>query len=240
MINWLGFGMRCLLHVLVVVCASALPMAVGAQSHNQSLREQLRSLAATEGFTVEGLGFIGDEQTPRALGNDVVGRLRALLHDYDYVVAYDAESRVTEIRVLGLRQPPTKAPEGVAVVVTRKGSQHLVEATLVGPTGAWRKLPLIVDTGATNVVLPRSMASELGFGDADLSEGSAETAGGRVKARAGWLASVSVGQAKVQDVAVTFIDDAQIGDKALLGMSFLNHFRLTIEKSGDRIILMTR
>ena len=176
MINWLGFGMRCLLHVLVVVCASALPMAVGAQSHDQSLREQLRSLAATGGFTVEGLGFIGDEQTPRALGNDVVGRLRALLHDYNYVVAYDAESRITEIRVLGLRQPPTKAPEGVAVVVTRKGSQHLVEATLVGPTGAWRKLPLIVDTGATNVVLPSSMASELGFGDADLSEGTAETA----------------------------------------------------------------
>ncbi len=125
-------------------------------------------------------------------------------------------------------------------MTTRKGSQHLVEATLVGPTGAWRKLPLIVDTGATNVVLPRSMASELGFGDADLSEGTAETAGGRVKARAGWLASVSVGQAKVQDVAVTFIDDEQIGDKALLGKSFLNHFRLTIEESGDRIILMTR
>ena len=30
--------------------------------------------------------------------------------------------------------------------------------------------------GATNVVLPHSMASELGFGDADLSEGTAETA----------------------------------------------------------------
>jgi hypothetical protein len=84
-------------------------MAVGAQSHDQSLREQLRSLAATGGFTVEGLGFIGDEQTPRALGNDVVRRLRALLHDYKYVVAYDAESRITEIRVLGLRQPQAKA-----------------------------------------------------------------------------------------------------------------------------------
>ncbi len=230
MINWLGFGMRCLLHVLVVVCASALPMAVGAQSLDQSLREQLRSLAGTGGFAVEGLGFIGDEQSPRALGNDVVGQLRALLHDYDYVVAYDAESRITGIRVLGLRQPPTKAPESMAVVATRKGSQHLVEVTLVGPTGARRKLPLIVDTGAMNVVLPSSMVSGLGFGDADRSEESAETAGGRVKARAGWLASVSVGQAKVQDVAVTFIDDAPIGDKALLGMSFLNDLRLTIEE----------
>ncbi len=96
----------CLLHVLVVVCASALPMAVGAQSHDQSLREQLRTLAATLGLTFEGLGFIGDEQAPRALGNDGVGRLRTLLHNYAYVVAYDAESRITRIRVLGLRQSP--------------------------------------------------------------------------------------------------------------------------------------
>ncbi len=125
--------MRCLLHVLVVVCASTFSMAVGAQSHGQSLREQLRSLAATGGFTVEGLGFIGDEQAPRALGNDVVGRLRTLLHDYSYVVAYDAESRITEIRVLGLRQPSTKAPEGAVVVATRNGSQHLVEATRANP-----------------------------------------------------------------------------------------------------------
>ncbi len=80
-------------------------MAVGAQSHDQSLREQLRTLAATLGLTVEGVGFIGDEQAPRALGNDGVGRLRTLLHNYTYVVAYDAESRITKIRVLGLRQP---------------------------------------------------------------------------------------------------------------------------------------
>jgi cell division septation protein DedD len=108
-------------------------MAVGAQSHDQSLREQLRSLAATVGFTVEGLEFLGDEQTPRALGNDGVGRLRTLLHDYNYVVAYDAESRITEIRVLGLRQPPAKAPEGVAVVATRNRSHHLVGATRANP-----------------------------------------------------------------------------------------------------------
>ena len=96
--------MRCLLHVLVVVCASALPMAVSAKSLDQSLREQLRSLAATGGFLVEGLGFIGDDQTPRALGNDVVGRLRTLRHDYNYVVACDAEGRMTEIGGLGRRQ----------------------------------------------------------------------------------------------------------------------------------------
>jgi predicted transglutaminase-like cysteine proteinase len=41
--------------------------------------------------------------------------------------------------------------------------------TLVGPTVAWRKLPLIVESGAKNVVLPSSMASEFGIGDANRS-----------------------------------------------------------------------
>jgi aspartyl protease family protein len=84
------------------------------------------------------------------------------------------------------------------------------------------------------------MIPQLGFGDTDLSDGWTETAGGRVKAKAGRLASVMVGHARAQDVVVTFIDDERIGDKALLGMSFLSHFRLTIEEPGDGIMLMAR
>ncbi len=240
MINCLAFGLRCLLRALVVASALSVPMAVNAQSRDETLREQLRSLAANEGFNVAGLERIGDELTPRALDNDPVGRLRILLQGYNYIAAYDAEGKITEIRILDRRPPPEATSNQFRIETTRRGSHHLVEATLVGPTGAWRKLRLIVDTGATNVVLPSSMISQLGFGDTDLSDGWTETAGGRVKAKAGRLASVMVGHATAQDVVVTFIDDERIGDKALLGMSFLSHFRLTIEESGDGIMLMAR
>ncbi len=39
--------------------------------------------------------------------------------------------------------------------------------SLASLTSAWSKLPLIVDSGATNVVLPSSTASEFGFDDAN-------------------------------------------------------------------------
>ena len=240
MINCLAFGLRCLLRALVVASALSVPMAVNAQSRDETLREQLRSLAANEGFNVTGLERIGDELTPRALDNDPVGRLRILLQGYNYIAAYDAEGKITEIRILDRRPPPEATSNQFRIETTRRGSHHLVEATLVGPTGAWRKLSLIVDTGATNVVLPNSMISQLGFSDTNLSDGWTETAGGRVKAKAGRLASVMVGHATARDVVVTFIDDKWIGDKALLGMSFLSHFRLTMEESGDGIMLMAR
>lgn len=240
MINWLSFRVRCLLHAVVAACILSASFSVNSQSLDRPLRERLLSLTATEGITVDGLEFLGTEKVPLGLGHDVGSQLRALLQKYNYVLAYDLKGSVTKILILGLRQPPAIAQDGVAVVTTRQGPHHLVETILVGPTGAWRKLSLIVDTGATSVVLPSSMASELGFGDTNLSEGWVETAGGRVRTKVGRLASVSVGQAKTQDVAVTFIDDAQIGDKALLGMSFLNHFRLTIEDSNNRILLMAR
>ena len=240
MINCLAFALRCLLRTFVVASALSVPMAVHAQSREETLREQLRSLAANEGFDVTGLERIGDESTLRASGDDPLGRLRILLQGYNYIAAYDAEGKITEIRILDRRPAPEATSNRFRIETTRRGSHHLVEATLVGPTGAWRKLRLIVDTGATNVVLPSSMIPQLGFGDTDLSDGWTETAGGRVKAKAGRLASVMVGHARAQDVVVTFIDDERIGDKALLGMSFLSHFRLTIEEPGDGIMLMAR
>ena len=56
----------------------------------------------------------------------------------------------------------------------------------------------------------------------------------------GRLAAVRVGHAEVKDVPVTFIADKHLGRKALLGMSFLDHFRLTIDESAQRIILTTK
>jgi len=224
----------------IIVCMLLAPALVSVHANERTLREQLHSLAVTEGFKIAGLERIGDELTPRPLGNDPVGRLRILLQSYSYVVAYDAEGKITEIWVLERHPLPEAKSDQFRIESTRIGPHHLVEATLVGPTGAWRKLSLIVDTGATNVVLPSSMISQLDFGDTNLSDGWAETAGGRVKAKSGRLASVMVGQAMAQDVAVTFIDDELIGEKALLGMSFLSHFRLTIEEPGDGIILMAR
>ena len=43
------------------------------------------------------------------------------------------------------------------------------------------------------------------------------------------LRSVRVGDAEARDVAVTFVEDGQLGGKQLLGMSFLGRFRMTFD-----------
>jgi len=95
----------------------------------------------------------------------------------------------------------------------------------------------MVDTGASTVVLPASMIEALGFSTRDLSEKSVETVAGAVVAKLARLDAVQVGGATVEDVAVTFIPAAYLGDQKLLGMSFLDSFKVTIDDVNDEIVL---
>ena len=123
---------------------------------------------------------------------------------------------------------------------SRRGSHHLVDALLIGPGGKRRTFPLMLDTGASIVVLPSSMIEDLGFEDGDLRPGTANTANGPVPIHLGTLRRVRIGRAAVDGVAVGFIADDKIGETSLLGMSFLNHFRVTIDDSGNRLTLRPR
>ncbi len=122
----------------------------------------------------------------------------------------------------------------------RRGSHQLVDVVLVGPGQAPVTVSLMVDTGASTVVLPASMMRVLGFSPEDLRDGWTQTANGRVRAKMGMLASVDVGSAVAEEVKVTFLDDQKLGGSKLLGMSFLQRFRMTIDDANGRIILSDR
>ncbi len=111
---------------------------------------------------------------------------------------------------------------------------------LVGPNGARIAASLIVDTGASAVVLPTLMMEPLGFKPEDLSPGVIQTANGAAPASRGTLAAVEVGGASVKDVAVTFLDDQRLAGHPLLGMSFLGRFRLTVDAADSDITLAPR
>jgi predicted aspartyl protease len=81
------------------------------------------------------------------------------------------------------------------------------------------------------------MISVLGFDVAELHDGWTQTANGRVRAKIGTLTSIDVGTAVAEDVRVTFLEDHRLGGGKLLGMSFLQHFSLTIDDANSRIIL---
>ena len=211
---------------------------------SESLRERLYALALTEGFAVSHAQRLPEtEVTPGAplpASVPVSRRIRAILEGYNYVLVYDRAGRITELRVLGPAPSAAAVRANASVSTTRRGVHHVVEAELVGPNGAPHKIPLMLDTGATMVVLPLSMTGSLGFESKDLTDGWAETAAGRVPVKSGWLRTIKVGRVAEKRVAVSFIEDSKLGEQTLLGMSFLERFRLTIDDQNDRIILMPR
>jgi aspartyl protease family protein len=123
-------------------------------------------------------------------------------------------------------------------VRTKSQAGHqLVDAILFGLNGQRRNARLMVDTGASAIVLPRSMIPALGYVEAELGEVTMQTANGLVKGRMAVLERVAVGRSVADDVAAAFVEDGALAGNMLLGMSFLGRFRMTIDKARNSITL---
>ena len=226
--------------LLAALLAASLALPALAQDAD-SLGDQLRDLAAEQRIDLSGVELLDAAPPSRAAGSGTLfRRLEALLSGYNFILMHHSDGRIAGVRILGrATKGPPKVTEAT-VTARRKGAHYLVDAVLVGPTGLWSNRRMVVDTGASTVVLPVSAIRSLGLRETDLTLGKASTAGGEVTAQLGTLAAVRVGHAEVKDVEVTFIADEQLGRTALLGMSFLSHFQVTIDDAGQRIILTAK
>ena len=113
------------------------------------------------------------------------------------------------------------------VVVKRARSGHfLAKGSING-----QAVQFLVDTGATDVALSESLAHSLGleFGPRVV----VMTAAGPADAWMTRLDRVSVGSLSLSNVRATITP--ALGNEALLGMSFLQHFNLRQE--GDELII---
>ena len=200
-----------------------------------SLSEELRALAERHGFHVQGIGRIGAEDAELVDG-DLTTKLRALLADYNHVIE-GVPPAVERVIILGAKQA---TPGAQAIRTTRRRGHHVVSARLQGAPGRRASAELIVDTGASTIVLPDSMMAPLGFRGADLGERQSQTVNGMITGRAATLASVSIGGAIARDVAVLFVPDDRLGGVSLLGMSFLKNFSITIDDADSRLLLAPR
>ena len=135
-------------------------------------------------------------------------------------------------------------PKTLTLKTSRDGPHHIIRAALVGPNGRTQMMSFIVDTGATDIVLPASMITKLGFRDSELSDESVQTANGVAYAQRGQLRSVELGGPDNNDVIprvpVLFMNDDDTGGYALMGMSVLGRYSMTIEDDEDRITLVRR
>ena len=78
----------------------------------------------------------------------------------------------------------------------------------------------------------------MGFRREELQDGWTQTANGRVPIKRGVLALVKVGDATAENVEVSFIADEQLGNQNILGMSFLRHFRVSLDDKNNELILL--
>lgn len=114
------------------------------------------------------------------------------------------------------------------VVLERNAYGHYVASGRING----HAVVFMLDTGATDVVLPENVAETL-----DLKRGfptEVETANGTVTAYTTTLKRVTLGPIQLNDVHAS-INPHMDGDDVLLGMSFLKHLHLT--QAGTQLTL---
>ena len=116
---------------------------------------------------------------------------------------------------------------------TASGGHYVVEVLINGSI----KANLIVDTGATMVVLSDRIGRKLGVGpNSDFPTIGMSTAGGKVKAPLFILDSLKIGSAEVLNVETT--TNPYMGDMdGLLGMSFLGEFKVEMDRQNWELTL---
>ncbi len=217
-----------------------LPFTAGGAEHG-SLADQLRALSSEHGFALKGVENTADAPASRASGELPV-RLRAMLRDFGFVLEQPPGGPIKRLIIIGPKGeetfvPPESADEGETLETERSGVHHMVSATLLGREGQEVALELMVDTGATSVVLPRSMLARLGIPESDLTPREVQTATGRVTAATAPLPGLRLGSQEIRDVEAAFIEDDKLGKMALLGMSVLDRYNITLNGESNTLEL---
>jgi clan AA aspartic protease (TIGR02281 family) len=143
----------------------------------------------------------------------------------DAAAGASAQQRLDE---LAERRPPAKAKRSIAVRIQRSGSAILVDGQVEGAPD----VRFLLDTGSTLTIISTELAEELGF---DLRAANhryvrLETANGPVEAPLVTLETVKIGGVVARDVQAAVYDVRAVDPiDGLLGLSFLDHFRYTID-----------
>jgi clan AA aspartic protease (TIGR02281 family) len=117
------------------------------------------------------------------------------------------------------------------IPVERAGSTLRVVATLNGGVVA----PFLIDTGASDVVIPRAVADRLGLAiTEDTRTQLYQTANGIVEAPVVVLDSISLGGAVAEGVSASVSDQMSVG---LLGLSFFNRFSYHVDPAAGLLSL---
>lgn len=220
----------------LLLCLGSAAKAADAPPADASLHAQIAALARANGFRLVGGDRIAQAAPIEASGS-LEDRIRMLLEGHNFAIVRGDSGGIAAVHVAGAKGPPPERTAKVSVKTVRLGANHFLDAVIMGRRPERRRVRLMVDTGASKVILPMSMMGPLGFRPGDVTEATLQTANGEITGKSGVLRSIEVGGAFQRDVAVAFVDDAGLGDTKLLGMSFLSRYILTIDDTANLITL---
>jgi len=230
---WLGLG---LLLLFLPIVASA---AAAENGDRRDLAMVLEAIAGEHDFSLAGTERLGDAAAPADNeGMALEQRLRLLLGGFNHVLVRGSDGTLERLIITGRKRGAAEVPREIALLTRRRGPHHLVEATALGRGNRQIGLTLMVDTGATYVVLPLSLAERLGIDPASLQPRQVQTANGPAPARVGRLPGLRLGGERLEDVQTAFVDDKRLGGTMLLGMSVLERYRVTLDDRNDRLLLL--
>ncbi|TDR85419.1 retropepsin-like aspartic protease family protein [Enterovirga rhinocerotis] len=125
---------------------------------------------------------------------------------------------------------PFQEPRSVSVLGDGRG-HFAVEASVDGQV-----VPMLVDTGASLVVLREEDARNLGIRPSRAEfTGRAQTANGTVETAPVRIRSLKVGGIEIRDVEAAIVPEGRLGMN-LLGMSYLRRLK-GFEIAGNRLLL---
>lgn len=166
------------------------------------------------------------------LGLTAQGTLVAGAQDLSRVTPFVGETAAEfEARKHGL-PPPAPVTEQQRIILGADSRGHFG----VAPTINGMRIPMLVDTGASSVVLTGKDAHVIGINPASTDFAlKMATANGVVLVAPVLLREVAVGDIVVRDVRAVVVPEDKL-QVSLLGMTFLSKLS-RFEVSGDRLIL---
>lgn len=120
------------------------------------------------------------------------------------------------------------------VPIVRKGEVVIVRATV----NKKAQVNFVVDTGASYTIISRASAQELNIDlEKNLPTLPFQTANGTILAPLISLDSIEVGGMRIENLTAAVHDIVPGGGEGLLGLNFLNNFRMDIDMKGGVLVL---
>jgi len=134
--------------------------------------------------------------------------------------------------------PRTQSSDDEIIIPAIRSGNHLyVEVEL----NDYQIVTLLVDTGATDIVLQSEAAYELGLMESDSIEATYHTANGPTQHFVTKLDTVRIGETVQNNVRASYGQGIQSGfSDGLLGMSFLKHYYVDLDLEREELHLRPR